>query len=208
MTFTRHVRSLLSTLALSCALLALVSAAQAQPYLYRADDVRGTQLFSDLSFLLGMEVKDEGSGVARRTLVGEFRGETRRAFLNSVAAAARFAWATHKNTLTLASRTSLQTRTYRFASKEEANSFWTRLQRERISAGPLIVTPLKTKPVEEERSQKKEREKAENATGVVYDVQAIAAFHESAQTLYAELAGLDHNRVLSPANSSIYPIAG
>ncbi len=211
--FSTLARHLLFTLALalllSCALVRHAPPARAQPYLYRADDVRGTQLFSDLSFLLGMEVKDAGSGLARRKLLGEFRGDTRKAFLDSLAATARFAWATHKNTLTLSSRLSLQTRTYRFASKEEAESFWARLQRERITAGPLIVTSLKAKA---ERAQQADRqttrEAGERGAEVIYDIQAIAAFHESAQTLYAELAGLDNNRVLSPANSSIYPIAG
>ena len=127
-TLARHARSFLSmpvllSALLLCLLLAQAPIARGQPYLYRADDVRGTQLFSDLSFLLGMEVRDEGSGVAQRKIIGEFRGETRKAFLDTLALAARFAWATHKNTLILSSRTSLQTRTYRFASKEEANNF-------------------------------------------------------------------------------------
>ena len=218
-TLAKNARSIRSLLALLLfALLAHAPVARAQPYFYRADDVRGTQLLSDLSFLLGMEVKDEGSGVARRKLVGEFRGDTRKAFLDAVAAAARFAWASNKNTLTLSSRSRLQTRTYRFASIEEAKTFWARLQRERIAAGPLIVTPLtttvlatssttssaRTRGGNTEKGQKQDEHRAE----VIYDIQAIAAFHESAQTLYAELAGLDNNRVLSPANSTFYPIAG
>ena len=220
-TLIRNARSFLSMLALLlCLLLAQAAIARGQPYLYRADDVRGTQLFSDLSFLLGMEVRDEGSGVAQRKIVGEFRGETRKAFLDTLALAARFAWATHKNTLILSSRTSLQTRTYRFASKKEANNFWARLQRERIAASPLIVTSMKTTPQtippQDERGEKTTKQtrgqeklqRREKEAEVIYDIQAIAAFHESAQTLYAELAGLDNNRVLSPANSSVYPIAG
>ena len=224
-TLIRNARSFLSmpvllSALLLCLLLAQAPIARGQPYLYRADDVRGTQLFSDLSFLLGMEVRDEGSGVAQRKIIGEFRGETRKAFLDTLALAARFAWATHKNTLILSSRTSLQTRTYRFASKEEANNFWARLQRERIAASPLIVTSLKTTPQtippQDERGEKTAKQtrgqeklqRREKGAEVIYDIQAIAAFHESAQTLYAELAGLDNNRVLSPANSSVYPIAG
>ena len=208
-TLARCAQVFLSLLAVASLLLsAHAPTAHAQPYLYRADDVGGRQLSSDLSFLLGMEVRDEGSGIARRKLLGEFRGETRTAFLNAVATAARFAWASHKNTLTLSSRVNLQTRTYRFASKDEADSFWARLQRERIAAGPLIVTPL-TKKLSLKTTKKTAAEAA--AAGereVAYDIQAIAAFHESAQTLYAELAGSDNNRVLSPANSSIYPIPG
>ena len=215
--FAINARSSLSVFAiavlLSCAFLAHAPAARAQPYIYRADDVRGTQLFSDLSFLLGMEIRNEGSGLARRRISGEFRGETRKNFLNTLAATARFAWATHKNTLTLSSRSRLQTRTYRFVSKEEASSFWERLERERIAAGPLIVTPLKTSSVqtnsvEAERDKQARTQAREKEREVGYDIQAIAAFHESAQTLYAELAGFDHNRVLSPANSTFYPIAG
>ena len=160
-----------------------------------------------------MEIRNEGSGLARRRISGEFRGETRKNFLNTLAATARFAWATHKNTLTLSSRSRLQTRTYRFVSKEEASSFWERLERERIAAGPLIVTPLKTSSVqtnsvEAERDKQARTQAREKEREVGYDIQAIAAFHESAQTLYAELAGFDHNRVLSPANSTFYPIAG
>ncbi len=196
----------LSLLAVASLLLsAHAPTARAEPYFYRADNVGGRQFFSDLSFLLGMEVKDEGSGLARRKLLGEFRGETRTAFLNAVASAARFAWATHKNTLILSSRVNLQTRTYRFASKNEADSFWARLQHERIAAGPLIVTPL-AKKLSLKTTKKAGAQRAEGEVG--YDIQAIAAFHESAQTLYLELAGSDNNRVLSPANSSIYPIPG
>ena len=206
------VTKLSRALLLSCVLLGGVSDVHAQPYFYRADDVRGSQFFSDLSFLLGMQVRDQGSGLARRRLVGEFRGETRKAFLDALARQARFAWATHKNTLTLASTVSLQTQTYRFASQEEADSFWKRLQREGIAAGPLIVTSLSTpsnneRPRNRDRGQAK-RTQAEQKTELAYDVQAIQAFHESAQTVYAELAGFDHNRVLSPSNSVLYPIAG
>ena len=226
---------------LAVAALFLTELAYGQPYLYRAEGVRGAQLFSDLSFLLGLEVRDEGSGLAQRNLVGEFSGTSRSSFLNELSRSGGFAWASNKNFLTLSSPSRLLTRSYIFSSRQEYLSFRSRLRGEGIDAGPLIIRQMrgdlggnsgsnldsssgvgkdgnKAGDEAEAKAVDKARDKSvarvasrvanTNDSTVVYDIQAIEAFHESAESIYAELSGEDHNRLISPSNSVIYPIAG
>lgn len=218
---------------LAVAALFLTELAYGQPYLYRADGVRGAQLFSDLSFLLGLEVRDEGSGLTQRSLVGEFSGNSRSSFLNELSRSGGFAWASNKNLLTLSSPSRLLTRSYIFSSRQEYLSFRSRLRGEGIDAGPLIIRQMRgdldsdsglssgvgkdgnkdgDKAVDKSRDKSVARVASRvantNDSTVVYDIQAIEAFHESAESIYAELSGEDHNRLISPSNSVIYPIAG
>ena len=199
-----------------------VAPSNAQPYLYRADGVRGRQLFSDLSFLLGLEVRDSGSGLGRRTLVGEFRGDSRRLFLTDLARAATFSWSMNKSILTLSSPSRLLTRSYSFSSDDEYLSFRSRLRAVGIDAAPLIIRQMRgaSGASDGEASGASgtngasggEDSGGEDSGGrgsaVVYDIQAIEAFHENAESIYAELSGEDHNRLISPSNSVIYPVSG
>ena len=200
------LRSFILPLFFLCSLFS-VSSAIAQPYYYRADGVRGAQFLTDLSFLLGLEVKSVGNVVGNNNLVGEFSGDSRRKFLNDLSRTNGFAWAIAKNKLTLSSRTSLLTRSYRFSSSAEYLSFRSRLRQEGIDGGPLLITPLRGGAARSDSSDDT-LVGEERVSDVFYDIQAIEAFHESAETIYVELSGEDQNRLLSPSNSVIYPIAG
>ena len=211
--FIRALISLrfISALLMSLLFFSIAMPSNAQPYLYRADGVRGAQLFSDLSFLLGLEVRDSGSGLGRRTLVGEFSGASRRLFLTDLARAATFSWSMNKSILTLSSPSRLLTRSYSFSSGEEYLSFRTRLRAVGIDAAPLIIRQMRGASGGESSGG----ESGGSSTGgtntdstVVYDIQAIEAFHANAESIYAELSGEDHNQLISPSNSVIYPVSG